>query len=335
MALPANTPTGRKRTLSAHTPKVAARCCAATTLTLALLTGCTPTAAQNEPTGSGSESPNMSEPTGSGSEGLGSEGSGPEGTTEPTDSKQSAQGGADWDDDLFVAGNGAESPTSPSTPFPTRTAQTINPDTGQIQENSLMKWDEWPDNAHLKAALFKATPSTAMRKTYGAAADVAAYDAALVVAIAQVGLTGLYGPRDGDEGSYYKPIRRYMTDELWEALQTHIQQGVSGQSFYIGSFAPQTDRDGIWTTIKGVPYVSLGSSSVTFTGIPRFSMQDDLVGVAFEIEVTGHARPHDIQYDALYTAIMRLDGDQWKLNGWNNLVTSEIRIVDAPTVIGN
>lgn len=248
---------------------------------------------------------------------------------------ESSEPPSHWDDDHFIADPSDGPSDTGATEFPTRTAQTINPDTGEIQENSLMKWEEWPDNAHLKAALFKAEPSTDMRKAYGKAAEVAAYDAALAVAVAQVGLTDLYQPRTGSEGQYYEPIRPYVTKELWKALQTHIQQGESGQSFYIGSFAPKTDRDGIWTTLDGVPYVSLGWSSVTFTGIPRFSMQDGQLGVAFEIQVTGHARPHDIEYNALYTAIMKLEDDQWKLNGWNNLVTSEIRVVEDPAAIGN
>lgn len=239
-----------------------------------------------------------------------------------------------WDDDRFVAPDSNESQPTDLDNFPTRIPETINPDTGEIQENSLMKWDEWPRNAHLEAALFKAEPSVSLRKKFGEAAQVAAYDAALAVAITQVGMPGLYGLRDGDEGDYYAPIRPYLTDALWDSLEQHISEGVKGQSFYIGSFAPQTDRDGIWTTIDGVPYVSTGKSSITFYGIPKFSMQGDLLSVAFDITVTGHARPADIQYDALYTAIMRLQGNEWKLNGWNNLVTSEIRILDDHTSIG-
>lgn len=206
---------------------------------------------------------------------------------------------------------------------------TVDPITGVEQENSLMKWDEWPANAHLKAALYKAQPSPLMYEKYGDAMKVVAYDAALAMAIAHVGLPDLYSPRDGEESQYYEPIRPYVTDSLWEGLETRIDQGVAGESFEIGSFAPQTDRNGLWAVIDGTPYYSTGKTSLEVTGIPRLMMQGPFLSVSFEIQVTGHAKPADIQYDSVYTAVMEFTGTQWLMSGWNNLVTSEIEILEA------
>jgi len=194
-------------------------------------------------------------------------------------------------------------------------------------------WSIWPQNVTLSSRLVDVIVPGALTAIYPSQAlRQLVPQAATVVAISQGGLPGLYSKRSGPEHDYYQPVRPFVTAQLWSELRTYISQGLTGESHQIGSFAPQTSRDGVWTHIGSVPYRSTGSASVHMYGTPRVQMESDNVLVSFDLEVVGKARPADVRYEATYTAVMQYEDGAWRMNGWQNLLTSSIEVVPGSQV---
>ncbi len=188
--------------------------------------------------------------------------------------------------------------------------------------------ETWPRNARLEAALDKTIAPTSFSKRYEETPLEVVGVAANITARTHAGLTALHRARSGDELSYYEPIRSIVTDDLWDQIVEYVELAESGDSSAIGSFAPQTSRDGLWAKVDGVRYISTGSLEVRFWGIPRFSMSDDDPTITFPVDVTAHANPNNIGYSAEFTATLTQNKGRWLLDGWSTVRTSEVTVLN-------
>lgn len=272
--------------------------------------GCGPATPSSPETGSKTSSTDPSSASSLSSDPSSSVPNATDGPVSPSVSEQMPGLGVDG----LGASNGVDSQSSTSTPASSKDAG--------------VDWSVWPDNVTLSARLVDVVLPPALTALYPAhVTSQLVPQAATVVAISQGGLPGLYTRRGGNEHSYYQPVRPYVTPQLWSDLDHYISRGVRGESHEIGSFAPQTTRDGVWARIGGITYLTTGSNSVRMYGIPRVTVEEGNVLVSFELEVTGKARPASVRYQATYTAVMEFSQGAWRMNGWRNLVTSDIEVV--------